>query len=70
MNNAKSSIFKRGTHISIYTLVQYFKCTYYLILLYACCNKRVFKCKTTFHPYLSASLKHEVLRLKESENEQ
>ena len=32
--------------------------------------KEIFKCKITFSPYLLASLKHEVLRLKESEDEQ
>ena len=70
MNKAKSTTFKKGTQISIYTLIRYFECTYYVILLYACHNKRVFKCKITFSPYLSASLNHEVLRLKESEDEQ
>ena len=33
-------------------------------------NKRVFKCKITSSPYISALLKCEVLRLKESEDEQ
>ena len=40
MNNAKSTIFKRGIQISIYTLIQYFEYTYYLILLHACYNKK------------------------------
>ena len=70
MNNIKSTIFKRGTQISIYTLVQYFECAYYITLLYVCYNRGMFKCEITFSPYLSASLKHEVLRLKESEDEQ
>ena len=40
------------------------------MLLYACYNKRVSKCEITFCPYSLATLKHEVLRLKESEDEQ
>ena len=70
MNSVKGTIFKRGTQISIYTLVQYFEGTYYIILLYACYSKRVFKCEITFSPYSSASLKHKVLRLKEFEDKQ
>ena len=70
MNNIKSTIFKRGTQISVYTLVWYFKCSYYLILLYACYNKRVLKCEITFRPYSQASLKCRVFRLKESKDEQ
>ena len=70
MNNVKSTIFRRGTQIGICTLVQYFECTYYIILLYACYNKRVSKCEITFSPYSLASLRHEILRLKESEDKQ
>ena len=47
MNNAKSTALKREIKISIYTLIWYFKCTYYLILLYAYHNKRELKCKLT-----------------------
>ena len=58
--------------ISIYISVQYYECAYYLILIYIYIfyNKRVFKCKITSSPYLSAPLKVQVLRLKETENEQ
>ena len=40
MNNAKSTIFKKGIQISNYTLIWYFECTYYLIILYVCYNKK------------------------------
>ena len=70
MNNVKSTITKGGTQISIYIPVQYFECTYPILLLYIFYNKRVFMCEITFSPYSFASLKGEVLRLKESEDEQ
>ena len=55
--------------ISIYTLIQDFECAYYIILLYVYSNKRVFNCKTTISSYSMATLKHRVLRHKESEDE-
>ena len=69
-NNAKSIIYKKEVQINIYTLIQYFKCTYYIILLYACYNKRVFKCSITFSPYSFSTIKVWSLRLKESEDKQ
>ena len=51
--------------------IWYFECTYYyFIQLYACNNKGVFKSEFTSNPYLLASPKHKVLRLKESKDEQ
>ena len=71
MNNFKNIINKGRIQISIYIWVCHYECAYYLILvhIYISYNKRVFKCKITSSPYLSALLKCEVLRLKESKDE-
>ena len=66
MNNFKSIINKGRIQISIYILVQNYESAYYLIYIY---NKRVFKCEIMSSPYLFTLLKHEVLRLTESEDE-
>ena len=65
-----NTIFKREIQIKYYTLIQYFECTYHLILLHACYYKRVFKFNTTFSSYSLASYRCEVLRLKKCEDEQ
>ena len=72
MNNFKGIIIKGRIQISIYILVQYYECVYYLILLqiFIFYNKRVFKCKITYSPYSSTPLKCKALRLKESKGKQ
>ena len=73
MNNFKNIINKGRIQISIYILVQYYECAYYLILLHIYIyiyNERVFECRFTSSSYLSALQKCKVLRLKESEDEQ
>ena len=61
MNNAKSTIIKRGTQISIYTLIQYFECTY-ILYYYILIIIGVFKCKITMYHTEMAAINYFCIR--------